>query len=434
VPGLGQALNRRPWLAALFLVPSLTVLLVGVFIVTSQSPARLAAWIAAPAVLGTVLTLNLLFLIGRLVAVGQGFLDADRTAPIGRLGAAGLVVLAILVIAPHVLIYRYGTALGDTFARVFDQPRPAGAVAGGSSPPATPEPRLDERVNILIVGVDKLRWRPSTLTDTMMVASLDPVGKTISLLSVPRDLIRVPLGDGERYEPKLNSLMSYADEHPEVYPAGGIATLERALGALLNIKIHYYARMDLPGFVNMVDAVGGVDVTVTQGFEDPTYDGYNLEKRGWSVTAGKHHFDGSNALAFARSRKAVGETDFARASRQQQILIALREAVTKDGTGLLFKIPDLLDAVGQTIRTDLPTSRLPQLAAIVDEIGDGSVYRAVIRHPLVRSKNTQYGSSLIPNLKAIAKVAADLFPPPGTTPIPWPTPEPTKSPRPAASP
>jgi len=185
VPGLGEALNRRPRLAALFLVPSLTVLLVGVSIVTSQSPARLAAWIAAPAVLGTVLTLNLLFLIGRLVAVGQGFLGADRAAPIGRLGAAGLVVLAILVIAPHVLIYRYGTALGDTFARVFDQPRPARVVAGGSSPPATPEPRLDERVNILIVGVDKLRWRPSTLTDTMMVASLDPVGKTISLLSVP---------------------------------------------------------------------------------------------------------------------------------------------------------------------------------------------------------------------------------------------------------
>ena len=50
------------------------------------------------------------------------------------------------------LIYRYGTALGDTFARVFDQTRPAGVVAGGSSPPATPEPRLDERVNILIVG------------------------------------------------------------------------------------------------------------------------------------------------------------------------------------------------------------------------------------------------------------------------------------------
>lgn len=90
--------------------------------------------------------------------------------------------------------------------------------------------------------------------------------------------------------------------------------------------------------------------------------------------------------------------------------------------------------MGKTIRTDLPTSRLPQLAAIVDEIGDGSVYRAVIRHPLVRSKNTQYGSSLIPYLKAIAKVAADLFPAPGTTPIPWPTPEPTKSPRPTASP
>ena len=71
-----------------------------------------------------------------------------------------------------------------------------------------------------------------------------------------------------------------------------------------------------------------------------------------------------DALAYARSRKALGESDFTRQARQQQILVALRDEATQGGS-LLFQLPDLLDAVGQTIRTDLPADRLPELAAIV---------------------------------------------------------------------
>jgi LCP family protein required for cell wall assembly len=255
------------------------------------------------------------------------------------------------------------------------------------------------------------------------------------MASVPRDLIGVPLGNGDEFGPKLNSLMSFADRHPKDFPDGGVKALEDAIGALLGIEIHGYARMDFYGFIQMVDAVGGVDVTVTDTIDDPTYDGFGLDQRGYHVEKGSHHMDGLHALAYARARKAVGESDFTRAGRQQQILVALRDAVTRDGS-LLWQLPTLLDAVGETITTDIPAARLPELAAIVDEIGGDAVTRAVIRHPLVRSRNTRYGSSLVPNLEAIREVAANLFPPPGGDPVPWPTPKPTKPPKntPTASP
>jgi LCP family protein required for cell wall assembly len=428
LPGLGQAFNRRQRLSLLFLVPSLLVIAVAGLAWATQTPTRLAAWAVAPAVLAALLTFNLLVLGWRLVAAGQAFLDTRRHGPTGRLGVVGIVVLAALIAIPHLLVYSYGTALGATFARVFDGQQLA---AAGADPPVGPGP--SERLNILIIGVDAVPGRTATLTDTMIVASFDPVGKTASIVSLPRDLIDVPLGDGDRFGPKLNSLMSYAEAHRARFPTGGIRTLEGAVGALLGIPIHYYARMEFAGFVSMVDAVGGVDITVAKAIDDPGYDGFGEGRRGWSISAGRHHLDGPNALAYARSRKSAGESDFTRAGRQQQLIVALKEAATRGGS-MFWRLPALLDAVGDTIRTDLPIDRLPQLAAAIDEMGANGITRAVIGHPLVRSVETRYGSSLEPDIPAIQAVAAGLFSPPGEPPTPWPTPKAGASPSAAPSP
>ena len=258
----------------------------------------------------------------------------------------------------------------------------------------------------------------------MMVVSFDPVGKTASMVSLPRDLVNVPLGGGDDFGPKLNSLMSYADRHPADFPKGGLRTLQDAIGELLGIPIHYHATMEFEGFIHMVDAVGGVDITVAKAIDDPGYDGFGADGRGWSITAGRHHLDGVDALAYARSRKSAGESDFTRAGRQQQIIVALKNAAT-DGGSVFWELPGLLGAVGDSIRTDLPIERLPQLAAAIDEMGPGGITRAVIRHPLVRSVDTRYGSSLMPDVPAIREVAARLFPQPGGAPEPWPTPKPS---------
>ena len=429
IPGLGQLYNGRRRLAALFLIPSLILLLLGILALQTQSPARLAAWIAAPPVLGTLLALNVLVLVWRLVAAGQAFLDPVRAGPTGRLGIVGLIVIAIIVVIPHLVVYRYGTVIGDTFGRIFTS-----STLGDADPASGPGPGDGERLNVLLVGVDSTRTRTETLTDTMMVASLDPVGHTVSLVSIPRDLIDTPLGNGDTFGPKLNSLLSYADAHPKDFPKGGMRTLEDAVGALLGIPIHYYARLDFSGFIKMVDAVGGVDINVPRGFDDPTYDGYGAgHVRGYSITAGKHHMTGVEALAYARSRKALGESDFTRQARQQQILVALRDKATHGGS-LFFQLPDLIDAVGRTLTSDIPVDRLPALAAIVDEVGKNDVTRVVIRSPLIHAKSTQYGDSQEPDLKRIQAVAAGLFTPPGTAPTPWPTPKPTPSPKPTKAP
>jgi LCP family protein required for cell wall assembly len=412
LPGLGQAFNRRSGLAVLFAVPSLALVVGVIALLQLQSPARLVAWIVAPEILGALLTLNLLLLAWRLLSVGHAFLDTRRAGPTGRRGAVGIVVILLLVALPHVVVYRYGTILGDTFARVFD-----GALddAGG---PSGPVPGDGERINVLLVGVDAKRDRTTTLTDTMMVASLDPVGRSVSMVSVPRDLVDTPLGNGDVFGPKLNSLLGYADRNPDAFPDGGTRALEDAIGALLDIPIHYYARLDFGGFITMVDAVGGVDVTVAKGFDDPGYDGFGFDARGYSITAGDHHLDGANALAYARSRKGAGESDFTRAARQQQILVAMRDQVSSGGS-LLFELPPLLDAVGHTIRSDVPAQHLPELAAILDEVDRADMVSVVIRFPLVHPVTTRYGASQEADLPAIRSMAAGLFSRPGTPPTGW---------------
>lgn len=417
LPGLGQAFNRRRRLTFLFLIPSLLILAIVVLVAQLQSPIRIAAWVITPSVLGTVLTLNLLLVLWRLVASFQAFLDTRWTGPTGRLGVIGMVAIAIVIVIPHFMVFQYGRLLGDTFGTIF-----GGQVLAAQSEPARavrPVPADGERINILIVGVDSTSKRSATLTDTMMVASLDPVGGSVSMVSLPRDLINVPLGDGDMYGPKLNSLMSYADRHVAAFPNGGLWALQDAASALLGIPIHYYATMDMAGFIDMIDAVGGVDVTVKKGFEDPGYDGYGTDQRGFSITAGPHHLDGIEALAYARSRKAKGESDFTRAARQQEILAALRREATSGGS-LFWQLPDLLKAVGASVRTDLPTERLPALAAILDESGNDTMIRVVIKFPLVHPKPTQFGDGQDPDLAGILTMAARLFPAPGAVPVGWP--------------
>ena len=398
LPGLGQAFNGRRRLALGFLIPSLILMAIALLVVKTQSPARLAAWAVAPAILGTLLTLNVVLLGWRLVASGQAFLDTRRAGPTGRAGVIGIVLVALLVIVPHVIVWRYGTIAGETFARVF-----GGQVLSAAGEPRTearPSPSDTERINVLLVGVDSTKTRTEMLTDTMMVVSLDPVGHTVSMVSLPRDIVNVPLGNGDIYGPKLNSLMSYADRHPDEFPKGGMTTLE--------------------------DAVGGVDIKVKKTLADPGYDGYGLGEKGFSLSKGTHHLDGAQALAYARIRKAVGESDFTRADRQQQILVALKAQATSGGS-LLWELPGLMEAVGETVKSDIPAYRLPDLAAIMDEMKAKSVTRAVINHPLVDTKNTRYGASLVPDIKAIQAMARDLFSTPGEAPVPWPTPEPTTS-------
>jgi LCP family protein required for cell wall assembly len=251
------------------------------------------------------------------------------------------------------------------------------------------------------------------------------------MVSVPRDLASVPLGNGNVFGPKINSLMSWGDHHPAEFPNGGVPALEGAIGALLGIPIHYYATVDLRGFVKMVDAVGGVDINVTKSLSDPNYGGFGVGP-GWSIEPGLHHLDGANALAYARIRKSTGESDFTRAARQQEVLVALRDRAV--GAGILLSLPQLLSAVGGAIRTDLPADRLPELAALAEQIDGSSTTKVVLGGPMIKSGGSSpYGSIFLPVPARIAAMARVVFGPPGQSPV-WPVPSRAPASSPTGSP
>ena len=420
LPGFGQVINGRLRSALLFGIPTLGVLVAAWLIAQSDKPTMLVARVIAPTVLGVLLVLNVVILAWRAIAVLHAFLDRRYPLRPGRLGAVGLAVLLVATALPHVLAWSYGTAAQQMFGRIFS----GSAVRSVSS---APPPADGERLNVLLIGVDSAPGRTEALTDTMMVVSLDPLGRTVSMVSIPRDLAGVPLGNGDVFGPKLNSLMSWADRHPQDFPGGGVQALENAVGALFGIPIHYYAKVDLGGFAAMVDAVGGVDIVVKKALDDPRYPGLD-GKRGWSVQPGPHHFDGADALAYARIRKSAGESDLTRAARQQDVLVALRNRAV--GAGILFSLPKLLDAVGATVRTDLPQDRLPQLAALAEQIGGSSTMKLVLGAPEIRGAASRYGSIFVPvpaKVRALTKV---VFGPPGADPT-WPVPAPGSSARPS---
>jgi LCP family protein required for cell wall assembly len=418
LPGAGQAVNGRLRPALAFLVPSVVVLAAAWWFVQGETPAMLLARVVAPPVLAALFVLNAVILVWRLAAVGQAFLDRRYPLRPGRLGAMGLAIVLVATTVPHLLAWSYGSAAQEMFGRIFAG-APVSEIAAN-----LPQPGKNERLNVLLIGVDSGPGRTEALTDSLIVVSLDPVGRTVTMVSIPRDLAGIPLGNGDTYGPKINSLMSYAARNPGRFPDGGVRTLENAVGALFGIEIHAYAQVDLAGFARMVDAVGGIDIDVKKPLDDPRYphlDGGH----GWSVTAGPHHFDGLDALAYARIRKVLGESDLTRAARQQEVLVALRNQAV--GAGLILRLPQLMDAVGSTITTDLPQSQLPQLAALAEQIGGSSTIRLVLSAPQIKAGSGQFGSVFLPvpsRIKAFAKV---VFGPPGADPT-WPVPKPSAAP------
>ncbi len=422
IPGLGQLINGRTRLARWFAIPAILLLAVGAVLLATNSPTRLFASLISPTAMGLLLVLNGVILVWRLASVAQAFFDGRYSPRSGRMGAAGLAIILVAVVVPHGIANAWGAGAQAAFSNVFAASRPTGP--GGLVASSSGGPGSNDRVNILLVGVDSFPGRTEELTDSMMVISIDPIGRTVSMISLPRDIVSVPLGDGNVFGPKINSLMSYANRNRSQFPNGGMRTLEVALGTMLGIPIHYYARIDFIGFVKLIDSVGGLDINVTRAFYDPVYDGLGVNPanvQGWGVKVGPHHFNGYEALAYARSRYAIGESDFTRAARQQEIIIALRNKLMSAGS-LLGNVPSMLAALGDLVTTDLPTGRLPDLAAIADELGPNSIYRMVLGHPLVTPGNDPtLGSVQIPDLAAIRTVVKGIVPPPGVTPVAWPT-------------
>ena len=290
-----------------------------------------------------------------------------------------------------------------------------------SAPPESQGPVVPpvlDRFTVLLIGVDSGPDRTTYLTDTMLVASLDPQSRTVSMVSVPRDLVDVPLGDGRLYRNKINSLAAYANANPSRFPGApsGEAVLASALGNLLNIRVDGWAEVNLPGFVKVIDTIGGVDVTVRKSICDARYDEYGFDA-GFAINPGNYHLNGQQALAYARIRKAAGENDFTRAARQGEIVVAARDRVVQGG--FLNDPAGFIDAMGKLLKTSLDPTDIGRYVNYAATIKRSEIYRSVITYPLVHGgeRGDPRGSILVPRMSLIRQLAAQAFPPAGTLPV-----------------
>ena len=263
-PGLGHLAAGRRRRAALFGLPVLAFILLGARHRRDDEPPRLAATLFDPAVLWGLLALQLGFLVWRLLAVGSSLFgtpaaaarpsrgDPDRRDPAARCrGTAGVCRIhdrGRPGDRRRDLRGAVAQRTGRPVASAEPDPSflaPASPSASASASPSPSPTPLVPRVNVLIVGVDAGVGRNTYLTDTMIVASLDPVDETVSMVSIPRDMVDVPLPDGRKFRGKINGLVSYARHHPKQFPGSDGDGLRRPRGRpreLLGLEDHYYAR------------------------------------------------------------------------------------------------------------------------------------------------------------------------------------------------
>ncbi len=412
-PGLGQAYNGDAGIAWALAAP-IILLAFGVIVALSALRGDLLLKFLDIRFLATLLVLDALLLAWRLFAVIHAYLRREHPHPMRWTTCAGVAVV-IFTIGMHLLpgywavkaidtlnsVARGGSGgnseLYDSFGGIaLDFPSPSGA------------PQAHGRINVVLVGIDWKPGRTEHLTDTILVVSLDPVTGHTAMISIPRDLYGVKLPDGRTYNAKINSLLIIATNNKQRYPLGGVGTLKATVGELLGIKIDYFAAINLLGFKQAVESIGGVDVNVTRAIRDPTYR-FDNGKTGFYLSAGRHHLNGEDALAYVRSRKGAGDNDFTRAARQQQLLTAIRDKLT--AANLLTQLPSLLDSVKSTLSTDVPSSEFPLLARAVQDAGLAEVQRAVIQPPLVHSVFPGPGGAyiLVPDFAAILDLGRRLM-------------------------
>ena len=213
---------------------------------------------------------------------------------------------------------------------------------------ATPGPAiLTKTENVLLMGVDHRPADPdpSWRTDSIIIAALDRANNRLGLVNIPRDLYVEIAG----YGPGRINQADYIGERGR-YPGGGPALVERVLTETLGIPIDHYVRIQMAGLVDLVDALGGVTVTLKCPLYERTPDETSSNGlRDWNLPAGQVRLDGQDARQFATYRYV--ESDFGRTRRQQQLIWAIRNQALQ--LNALPRIPTLWRALSDNYETDL---------------------------------------------------------------------------------
>ncbi|WP_067833657.1 LCP family protein [Actinomadura kijaniata] len=358
-------------------------------------------WLDALAVGLVVLALSWSAVVVRSYQVAR----PPRATPAGEVAAAVAVVLLVAAVcAPLALAARGARVLGGTIDDVFQ-----GTRAGAPFPDRA-------RVTVLLLGGDGAGNRRGVRPDSLTVASVDTRTGDVVLFGLPRNLQRFPVparlrsrwpdgytGSRPGAEGLLNELYQDAEENPALVPGvpdgrRGPRIMKEQVGFLLGRPVDFYVLVNLFGFRDLVDAVGGVRVRVDRPIP---YGGPSDGSRPTGVIpAGTQRLDGERALWFARARQ--GSSDFARMARQRCLLKAISEQA--DPRRVLTGVRGLSAATRRAVSTDLPAELLPALVGLAEKARGGDLRSVQFTPPRFRVFR--------PDVNAMRRqVAAALAPP-----------------------
>ncbi|MDP1884540.1 MAG: LCP family protein [Candidatus Moranbacteria bacterium] len=322
------------------------------------------------------------------------------------------------------------------------------------------------RINILLLGMRGVDLPGGgNLADTIMLASILPKENKVAMISIPRDLYVTVPGTGDKQ--KINAVHAYGEQKGE---GQGMEDMKTAVSEVTGLPIHYAVRTNFAGFKQLIDAVGGIEVTLSQPFDEsmqfnqehvcdsffniPTGNFENKTVKYFSKTtqayktrvvasyplcnapqdtlecggnfklpAGKQTLNGEQALCFARSRYAT--SDFERAKRQQEIIQLVKDRLMSAGTLTDFgKVNDILDSLGDNVRTDMKSWEIKRMYEIYGGMANPQIYRRVLENSeeglLYNPPQGDAGYILLPigdNYDKIRDMAKNIFTMPAQTDI-----------------
>ncbi|MBF5083101.1 LCP family protein [Quadrisphaera sp. INWT6] len=365
-----------------------------------------------------------------------------------RLASLLLVTALVAVVAaPSATAARYAMANRSLLMNVFGHDSD-----GGTGPnTAAADPWADvPRVNVLLLGADTGSDRVGTRPDTIIVASIDTKTGSSTLLSLPRQLEDVPFPEGSKAQAlwptackedgtggcMLNAVYLFGSLHPDLFGGTangndpGIEATKQAVAEATGLPISYEVKVDLEGFQQLVDAMGGITLNVPRDI--PIGGGTNLETggkykiTGWIEEGPDQKLDGYHALWFARSREGSDNDD--RMRRQQCVISAAVQQY--DVAQLAAKFPALASAAEQNIQTDIPYGELSAFVDLGQRVKGGDLRALSFTKDNISTGNPDYAAlrqlvadAIAPAPAATAAVTATT----SVTPAPAPSPSATAS-------
>lgn len=245
---------------------------------------------------------------------------------------------------------------------------PFARIPGVDSPVNPEEATPEERINILVLGLDLRRDEPDdqpARTDSIMILSIDPFAKTAGMFSIPRDMwVEIPDGRGGYYKNKVNTAYEFGDLYD--YPGGGPALIEDTIKHNFDIDVDNYVVLNFNNFISLIDELGGIDVDVPEFAYDYQYNDCNACAY-YSVEfePGVQHMDGERALAYVRIRKS--DNDLKRIERQQLVVraTALKAASL---SSILDNPVGLYNEYKSSIKTDIGAAFVPGRAKLLQQV------------------------------------------------------------------